>query len=286
VWTPLHKAGIPVFLYGASNADVVADAASTFVVTNGRATLLALPAGAAKAAHKKKVTAIAIDVPAATSFFKGPAPALYKAQGLDFNLVPIAAGTADMTPQMQQVTSNNPDGVVYVIGNDAFCIAAFNGLRTAAFKGVVTTIPQCLTDATRTSVPGDYLKGMKIAATNPVDTPKDPTMKQYYAVLAKYGANDVDKSQIGGAAMFTVLAGFRVAMQNLKGDVTPATIIAAAKAMPWSVLPGTGGLHFRCNGKADASQPATCANNTLAATLNSQGKATSYTRVGDTPIAG
>ena len=38
VWTPLHKAGIPVFLYGASNADVVADAASTFVVTNGRAT--------------------------------------------------------------------------------------------------------------------------------------------------------------------------------------------------------------------------------------------------------
>jgi branched-chain amino acid transport system substrate-binding protein len=286
VWTPLHKAGIPVFLYGASNADVVADAASTFVVTNGRATLLALPAGAAKAAHKKKVTAIAIDVPAATSFFKGPAPALYKAQGLDFNLVPIAAGTADMTPQMQQVTSNNPDGVVYVIGNDAFCIAAFNGLRTAAFKGVVTTIPQCLTDATRTSVPGDYLKGMKIAATNPVDTPKDPTMKQYYAVLAKYGANDVDKSQIGGAAMFTVLAGFRVAMQNLKGDVTPATIIAAATAMPWSVLPGTGGLHFRCNGKADASQPATCANNTLAATLNSQGKATSYTRVGDTPIAG
>jgi branched-chain amino acid transport system substrate-binding protein len=119
-----------------------------------------------------------------------------------------------------------------------------------------------------------------------MDTPKDPSMKQYYAVLAKYGASNVDKSNIAGTAMFTALAGFRAATQTLKGRVTPASVSAAAKAMPWSVLPGTSGLHFRCNGKADAGQPATCSNNTLAATLNSQGKATSYTRVGDTPIPG
>jgi len=286
VWTPLHKAGIPVFLYGATNANVIADPNTTFVVTNGYATLFALPSGAAKQAHKKKVTVISIDVPAATSFFKGAGPGLYKQQGLDMNLVPIAAGTADMTPQMQQVVSNNPDGVVYVIGNDAFCISAFNGLRTAGFKGVVTSIPQCVTKATRTSVPADFLKGMKISATAPMDTPKDPSMKQYYAVLAKYGASNVDKSNIAGTAMFTALAGFRAATQTLKGNVTPASVSAAAKAMPWSVLPGTSGLHFRCNGKADAGQPATCSNNTLAATLNSQGKATGYTRVGDTPIPG
>ena len=73
---------------------------------------------------------------------------------------------------MQQVASNNPDGVVFVIGNDAFCIAAFNGLRTAGFKGVITTIPQCLTDATRTAVPGDFLKGMKIVGDEPDRRPR------------------------------------------------------------------------------------------------------------------
>ena len=286
IWTPLHKAGIPLYIYGASNADVVADTQSTFVFLNGSATLLRLPAGAAKAAHKKKVTVVAIDVPAATSFFKGAAPAQYKAQGLDFKLVPVAAGTADMTPQMQQVTSDNPNGVVYVIGNDSFCIAAFNGLRAAGFKGIITTIPQCITNATRTAVPATFLKGMKIAATNPIDNPKDPSMKQYYAVTKKYGASNIDKSDGGGAAMFTSMAGFAVANQALKGKATPATIIATTKAMPWSVLPGTGGLHFRCNGKADPTQPATCSNNTLQTTLNAKGKGTTYARIGDTTIPG
>jgi branched-chain amino acid transport system substrate-binding protein len=109
-------------------------------------------------------------------------------------------------------------------------------------------------------------------------------MKQYAAVVDKFGAASVDKSQINGVAMFLALAGLNVATKGLKGDVTPASITAAAKAMPWSVLPGTGGLHFRCNGKADPTQPATCGNNLLAATIGASGKATSYTTVGDTQI--
>ena len=119
---------------------------------------------------------VAIDVPAATSYFKNQGPADFKAKGLDMELIPIAAGTADMTAQMQRLVSGNPDGVAFVIGNDAFCIAAFNGMRTAQFKGHVTSIQQCLSDATRTAVPGDFLKGMQIAATSPLDDPKDPSI--------------------------------------------------------------------------------------------------------------
>lgn len=109
-------------------------------------------------------------------------------------------------------------------------------------------------------------------------------MKQYYAVLKKYRATGVDLSSIGGVAMFTALGGFDVANEAVKGEVTPASLIAATKAMPLSVLPGTGGLHFRCNGKADPAQPAVCSNGTNAAKLDSTGKATTYTAVGDTPI--
>ena len=42
-----------------------------------------------------------------------------------------------MTPQMQRLVTTNPKGTVFIIGNDAFCIAAFNGLRTAGFKGKI-----------------------------------------------------------------------------------------------------------------------------------------------------
>jgi branched-chain amino acid transport system substrate-binding protein len=284
VWTPLHTAGIPVFLYGASNASVVADPNTTFIFSNGPALIQGFPAAVAKANKAKKVSVVAIDVPAATSYFKNQGPADFKAKGLDMELIPIAAGTADMTPQMQRLASGNPDGVVFVIGNDAFCIAAFNGLRTAGFKGNVTSIPQCLSDATRTAVPGDFLNGMQVASSSPLDDPKNPSMKQYYAVLNKYGAGNVDKSSIGGVAMYEALAGFATAVQGLKGEATPATIAAAAKKMPWSVLPGAGGTHFRCNNKADPTQPAVCTNALLAGKLNSSGKVVSYTPVGDDKI--
>ena len=284
IWTALHTSGIPLYLYGASNPAVVADSQNTFVLTNGHATLLGLPAGVAKKNKSKKVSIVAIDVPAATAFFKDPGPTLYKQEGLDLELIPIAAGTADMTAQMARLTADNPKGTVFIIGNDAFCIAALNGLRTANFQGYITTIPQCLTDATRTSVPADFLKGISIGATSPIGDPKDPSIKQYYAVLKKYGANDVDKSSIGGVAMFMALAGFDAATAGLKGDPTPAAIVAATKAMPLSVLPGSGGLHFRCNGKADATQPAVCSNGINAATLDATGKATKYTPVGDDQI--
>jgi branched-chain amino acid transport system substrate-binding protein len=284
VQTPLKAAGIPVFIYGASNANVVADPNSTFIFSNGPALLQGFPSAVAKANHSKKVSIVAIDVPAATSYFKNQGPADFKKVGLDMELIPVAAGTADMTPQMQRLVSGNPNGTVFVIGNDAFCIAAFNGLRTAAFKGSVTSIPQCISDATRQAVPGDFLKGMKISATSPTDDPKNPSTKQYYAVLDNYGASNVDKSSIGGWAMYEALAGTSVATHDLKGDATPQTITAAAKAMPWSLLPGAGGVHFRCNNKADPTQPAVCTNGLLAGTLNAKGKVTKYTAVGDAPI--
>ena len=53
-----------------------------------------------------------------------------------------------------QIVTENPKGEVFVLGNDSFCIAAFNGLRTAGFKGQVTAIPNCL--ATRGHRPGAW----------------------------------------------------------------------------------------------------------------------------------
>lgn len=282
-WEPLHAAGIPVFSFASGFPGALADPDSTFIFGSGSAGLVNLNIGAAKSAKPKakKVTVVAIDVPAATDFYKTQAPAIFKEAGLDMELVPVAAGTADMTPQMQKVVSDNPKGVVFVLGNDSFCISAFNGLRTAGFEGTKTAIVQCLSDATRTAVPADFLDGIQIQSTAPIDNPKDPSIKQYYAVLDKFGASDVDKSRITGINMFQGVAGLDIATQNLKGQVTPASIIAAARAMPWTVVPGTGGLHAVCNGKVQTANPAVCMPGTLAATLDAAGKAEKYVAAND-----
>jgi branched-chain amino acid transport system substrate-binding protein len=263
---------------------MASDTASTFMVANPRAALFARPAGVAKKAKAKKVSAVIIDVPAATAIYKEAGAEFFDDLGLELELVPVPAGTADMTPQMQRLVNDNPDGVVMVVGNDAFCIAAFNGLRTAGFEGDTTTIVQCITDATRTGVPSDFLEGMRISSFTPLTDTKDKSIKQYYAVLDKYGADDVDRSNTVGIAMYNTLGAFAVAAKGVKGEPTPASVTTAVKSMPWSEIPGTGGLHFRCNGKADPNQPAVCTSATNAAVLDAAGKAKKYTPVNDSPI--
>ena len=125
---------------------------------------------------------------------------------------------------------------------------------------------------------------MQISSFAPLTNTKDPSIKQYNAILDKYGAEDVDRTNTVGAAMFNAMAAFGVAVKGMKGDVTPASVISTIKSMPWSVVPGTGGLHFRCNGKADPTQPAVCSNATNAATLDATGKPASYTPVNDAEI--
>lgn len=243
-------------------------------------------AGAApgdKVLGTKEVTGVIIDVPAATDIYKGSGEQYFDDLGLDFELVPVAPGTADMTPQMQRVVSANPDGVVMVIGNDAFCIAAFNGLRAAGFEGDPTTIAQCITDATRTGVPANFLEGMSISSFSPIANAKDPSIKQFNAVLDDYDA-DVDRTGSYGIAMFSTFGAFAAATQGLKGAVTPESVTRAIKTMPWTVIPGTGGLHFRCNGKADPDQPAVCTSATNAARLDKTGTPKKYVPVNDAPI--
>ena len=71
--------------------------------------------------------------------------------GLEHSVVRVPVGTADMTSQMQQVADSGAD-VVQVIGNDAFCIAAFQGLAAVNYEGSIAAVNQCITDATREAI--------------------------------------------------------------------------------------------------------------------------------------
>ncbi|MBL7500272.1 ABC transporter substrate-binding protein [Frankia sp. CNm7] len=280
LWQPLHDAKVPVMLYAGNGGAMLRDSESTFILADPIFPRITLPIQLAKENGLKKVTAIIIDVPAALDIYKTVAPEQFRAAGIELKLVPVPPGTADMAPQMQ--TIGDDPGLVYVLGNDSFCISALNGLRAIGFTGEVSGVSQCISDATREAVPGDVLDGMVIAATAPLGT-DNPSSRLYKAVAQSYGT-DIDTTLPGGISMFISLAGFQTAVEDIQGEITSASIAAAIKAMPEKELPGAGGLEFRCNGKASPTSPAICVRGGLVTTLDAKGQPKEYDVLGSSPI--
>ncbi|MBL7500036.1 ABC transporter substrate-binding protein [Frankia sp. CNm7] len=284
IWTPLHESKIPVVFGGANAATILTDRESTFVLVDSAFSMINLPISLAKENKLDTVTVVAIDVPSVMSVYQKVAPAAFEKAGVKLNLVAIPPGTADMTPQMQQLVGT--DTLVQLVGSDSFCIAALNGMRTVGFSGPVTAIAQCITDATRKAVPGDTLKNVTVSATAPVGT-DNPSTKLFAAVVEAYGeGKGIEVNRQGSLSMFTTLAALQSATENLTGDVTSESIIAAIKAMPEKPLPGADPMKFRCGGLANPATPAVCVRGGLVTSLDDKGQPTGYRAVGSTPIAG
>ncbi|MBL7492748.1 ABC transporter substrate-binding protein [Frankia sp. AgB1.9] len=279
-WKPLNDAKIPVMIYGSGDPSLLSSP-TTFSLGNPTFPIIDLPIQVAKDKGNKKVAAIVIDVPAALHSAQDVAPPLFKKAGIGYELVRVAPGTADMTPQMQKIASDGSDQV-FIIGNDSFCISAMNGLKQVGFTGTISAISQCITDATRKAVSASTLKGIVVSATVPIG-PASPSMDLFTKVAETYGSG-IDLSYQDGMIMFSLVAGLQAATQGITGDITPATITSTIKAMKETPLPGAAGLKFRCNGKAIPDQPAVCVLGGLTTTLDDKGQPTAYKVLGNTPI--
>ena len=88
-WRALHDAHIPTMIYGAFDNSLLGDTQSTFVLGSAFASLSDFPIAVAKKTGKKKISAVVIDVPAATGFFVGPAKGVFNKAGLDYALARI-----------------------------------------------------------------------------------------------------------------------------------------------------------------------------------------------------
>ncbi len=284
IYTPLHAAHMPTFVYGVFDPTVLGDTTSTFAFGNSFAALSDLPIAVAKANKIKKAAATVIDVPAATSFWESEGPAQFKKAGIGLEVVRIPVAAADVTPQMQRIVSSGA-GLVHAIGSSSTCTVVMNGLHAVGYTGKITVVQQCVDDSTRKAVPGSVLKGVNVSATAPVGGhPPDPGLAIYEQEIAPKVKGHVNQGS-AGELMFISIMGFHVALEGITGDITSQNVIATAKKMPWKVLPG-GGLHFRCNGKALPAYPALCVRAGLVTQLDAKGQPTVYKAVGDTPIPG
>jgi branched-chain amino acid transport system substrate-binding protein len=282
VWKPLHEAKVPVIFYGANGDQILADRERTFSLASNTAPVV-LPALVAKQKGVKKKVAIAVlDVPAATELYEDTAPALFEELGVEFEVFPIPPGVPDVTPQMQRIASGG-FGVVHLVADPSACIAILNGLRNVGAKVAITTLSFCVDDATRAAVGAENLAGVVMSATSPAGLDNADT-RLYKAILDTYA--DGFRPQAEGSAMNSMmpLGALSVALEDLQGDLTPESLVTGLHQMTQKQLPFSGGLTFRCNGKANPASPAICVRGSLVATLDKAGKPGSYDKVGDTPI--
>jgi branched-chain amino acid transport system substrate-binding protein len=276
VWEPLHQAGLPMLLLAANGTALLEDDQSTYNLNDGNGTLFSLPFSIAEEQDIDKITFVVIDVPQAISTFEDVGPALIEEAGLDYELVKVPVGTADMTPQMQEV-ANNGSGLVHVIGNDGFCIAAFQGLEAVAYDGEVSSISQCITDATRESAPASILDGMYVTALTAVGAVDDPSYQLYDAIMREYTDSDAIDDPITMSA-YTTVSSFLTALTDFEGDtIDQDTVNEAIKSMEEQEMPGTAGKKFQCGGSASEANPSVCSTETLQAQLDSEGKPKAYT---------
>ncbi len=283
-WNVLHEAVIPVINFSVTNTELIEDDQSTFILQDSESLTVDLPLGVAQDMGASMVSVIVVDLPIATDIYKGRTPQKFADAGLGFELFPVSLGTPDMTPQAQELVSSNPDGLVMITGHDAFCIPAINGLIAVGFTGTITTISHCVTDAMRDAFSADVLEGIVLAANSPLGDDEDPSMQQWNAVLDEYGDGSVDPLGATPLAIFSAFGALSVGTQDLEGEVTTDAVIAALRAMPNRILPGSGGRQFRCNGKASSFGAAICTASLLSATLDADGNPVSYTIINDDPI--
>jgi branched-chain amino acid transport system substrate-binding protein len=275
IWEPLHASGIPTFFSQASGEKLESDPDSTFMVLNPQAAFFGLPIAVAEADDADKITFVVIDVPQAVEIVESSGDEVMGKAGLDYSVVRVPIGTADMVPQMQQVVAEGAD-VVQILGNDAFCIAAFEGLAAVGFEGSITAVNQCITDATREAMPTG-LEGINILSSLAIGADDDETIQLYQAVMAEYGQDVEDVNNFTSVGGYAAVAGLLTALHDLEGEVTASTAAAAIKEMPDSLYPAGGGVMYQCGGSAVPTSPAVCTNQWLRAVLDADGRPSTYT---------
>lgn len=273
-WAPLHDAGIPLVLSTASSEKLESDPDSTFLMLNSNVTLWSLPISLAESTDADKIAYVIVDVPQAREILDADDGETMAAAGLEFESVPIPLGTADMVPQMQQIKAGGA-GVVHLLGNDTFCIAAIQGLRAVGYTGAISGVSQCFSDATRSALAGE-LEGVNVMTTTADGFPDDPSYEMYRAVVDEFGTDveDIDGYTLRG---YVAVATVGAALESLEGEVTAETVAETMRNMPETDLPVGGGITIKCGGSAVPERPAICTNQWLRVVLDADGNPESFT---------
>lgn len=269
IYAALSAAGVPMMTYQTSVAAQLSGKLS-YVLSNGIASSFAAPAKIFANAGAKHAAVFVIDVPAASGPAKQLDPLVYKNAGLPVDVVAVAPGTADMTPQVQAELSKGVDAI-QVLGDVSFCTSELKAQSTLGFKGTTVLIAQCVATGSAAGIPGGY-SGMKIATVATTD-PNDADVKIYKAAMAAFGKGTDPYANGVTDGGFAVVMSFARSIAGLSGDPTSANLETAITSMPATPLFFGGGGTFQCNGQQVSIAPDVCSSGALEENLDASGKA-------------
>jgi branched-chain amino acid transport system substrate-binding protein len=279
IQTGLKAANIPLIAYGTIDQGTLLSKVGDYAITNGLGAL-AGPAYVLQSNGGKRGAVVVEDVPAASGPVKQIDPIFYKNAGVTLDIVAIPPGVADMTPQIAAELAKDPDQVS-MIGNDTFCTSVIKALKTLGFTKTIVVIPQCISPAAASAIPGGFA-GMTLLTSYSTD-PTDPEVALYNAAMATYEPNTPPNGSVTSGGWAAVLS-FARAMTGATGDITPASVESTITAMAPEPMPLASGVTFQCNGQQISFTPAICSTGYLEATLDAQGNGTGYKPIDLTPL--
>lgn len=300
--TKMQKAAYPIVFYESGGqvgavAKKVAGAGQVFVtdggiqqesfttpgsfnLTNAVNSVYAGPAQLAKQDGTKKAAYIILDVPATIGPTNTLGKGYFAAAGASVDVVRVAPGTPDITPQVQAEIEKGVEHFS-IVAESTVCTSAFKALQQLGFKGRITAIAQCFDGTPGEGLPNGA-EGITIVAGGPAFAPPagdpiEPDYKQFKAIMGEYAAG----APLGGTAPngYRVIRGIAAALEDLKGDVTAASVKAALAAMPPTPLPFGGGVDIQCNGKQSPVGLGFCSKDVVSAELDKDGSVKQYEKV-------
>ena len=275
---PVFAAGIPWVGQNNNSAPTLTDP-KAFSLTGA---IASIAGGATQYMLDNKLGHIAvfnINTAGSTSAVNNFAVPAFKKAGLAYDVVLINPGVPDVTPQMSAELAKKPD-MIFVIGNDTFCQSVLTAAKNLNYAGKKMVISQCVSAASAAAIPGGY-EGV-LQQTSIDQSPDEFDTKQMEAIVAKYAPG----ASTGGTALIAYAAslGFYRLVKDLKGDVTPASILATILASKDVPLAMGGGNKANCGSKPLPTLPALCSTGTLISPMTKEGKPTTYAFVDPTAL--
>lgn len=264
----ITKAGIPyITLSGASNQELMTPGA--YDLTGGYPATLGAFALSAKAHGYSKFAMLVSNVPAAIQGAELLGGLVFKNAGIDFKVIPVNPGTADVTPQLEAAVSFGANAIG-LTGDVTLCSSFLKGYQSLSLTQPKYVLATCL-DPSIFSTLGSELGGSYIATTSNATSADDA---EYAAITKKFapsvsGNPNVSAGQASG--LEPVLALLNI-MQDYKGkSVTSAAIKAQLALTTPYTIPLSGGITFTCNGDAIPLLPSVCSATTDVGTVSSTG---------------
>ncbi|MCM3920151.1 ABC transporter substrate-binding protein [Frankia sp. AiPs1] len=238
-------AGIPYITANGATAPELTSAAS-FVWTGGFPSILRAWAKYAKDKGYRSFTAFVIDSPSAIGAAQQLGAPAFKAAGVDFTVATVPAGTPDATPIVSAALRRKPDAVA-VIGESTVCISVIKALATVGTSADRLITQPCVERSVLDAV-GSAIDGTQVATPYDVISKDDPEVRRYDAIMARY-APDTPTGGYAGIGYQGMMSFIRAA-QGIRGDISPAAVIAAVKSAKNVPLPIGHGITFTCDGTA------------------------------------